>query len=282
MRLAVTLAWRGGPVTTAQQLGTFEYVGVELDGHIAQVEIQRPPHNYFSIEMLRDIADAYAAIERETDARVIVLAAQGRSFCAGAQLGRAADPSEAPPAPGDRDGRRHLYTTGLRIMDNALPVVGAIQGPAIGGGLGLALTPDFRVASPEAYFTANFARLGFHQGFGLTATLPAIVGQQVAWRMFMTGERIAGEEALRVGLCDALAPLDGLRARAFEFANEIAKSAPLSVRTIRRTLRRGLIDRVRVATVEEAFEQDWIRQMEDFREGVRATAERREPNFTGT
>jgi len=266
-------------MTTVQQ---FEDVGVELDGHIALVEIQKPPHNYFSIELIDALADAYEMLANETDTRVIVLAAQGRSFCAGAQLGRAADPDAEPPAPGDKNGRRHLYTAALRMFAAPLPVVGAIQGAAIGGGLGLALTPDFRVATPEAYFTSNFARLGFHQGFGLTETLQAIVGQQVAWRMMMTGERVYGEDALKVGLADALAPAEQLRERAFEFAGEIAKSAPLSVRTMRATLRRGLVDRVRLATVQESFEQDWIRQMNDFREGVRATAERRDPVFTGT
>lgn len=260
----------------------FEDVGVSVDGHIALVEIQRPPHNYFSIELIDALGDAYEHLAEETDARVIVLAAQGRSFCAGAQLGRPADPDAVPPAPGGRDGRRHLYTAALRMFEAPLPVVAAVQGAAIGGGLGLVLTADFRVAAPEAYFTSNFARLGFHQGFGLTETLPPLVGQQLAWRMMLTGERIKGEEALRVGLCDAVATAEELRPRAFEFAGEIAKSAPLSVRTMRQTMRRGLVDRVRLATVQEAFEQDWLRQMDDFREGVKATSERRDPVFTGS
>ena len=113
----------------------------------------------------------------------------------------------------------------------------AVQGAAVGGGLGLALMPDFRVACPEARFSANFARLGFVQGFGLTVTLPRLVGRQRAMEMFYTGRRVKGEEALRIGLCDDLVPQDRVRARARELAGEIAVSAPLAVRSIREMMR---------------------------------------------
>ena len=170
----------------------------------------------------------------------------------------------------------------MRLLEAETPVVAAVQGAAIGGGLGLALSADFRVAAPEARFAANFARLGFHHGFGLTVTLPALVGQQKALDLLYTGRRVKGEEALEIGLCDALVPIEELRDKAREMAAEIAGSAPLAVRSIRRTMRRGLAERVRIATDHELVEQDWLRETNDFREGVRATAERRTPEFTGT
>ena len=160
-------------------------------------------------------------------------------------------------------------------------MVAAVQGAAIGGGLGLAMAADFRVASPEARFSANFARLGFHHGFGLTVTLPAAVGQQRALELLYTGRRVAGEEALQMGLCDRLAPAGDLRARAHALAAEIAASAPLAVRSIRETMRGDLAGRVRAALVRERAEQERLNRTEDFREGVRATAERREAHFTG-
>ncbi len=138
-------------------------------------------------------------------------------------------------------------------------MVAAVQGAAIGGGLGLALVADFRVASPESRWSANFARLGFHQGFGLTVTLPAIVGQQKALELFYTGRRIDGAEAHRIGLADYLVPMEQLRDKARELALEIAESGPLAVRSIRRTMRRGLADRIRIATDHELVEQDWLR-----------------------
>ena len=93
----------------------------------------------------------------------------------------------------------------MRLFANPTPVVAAIQGAAVGGGLGLALMADFRVASPEARFSANFARLGFHHGFGLTVTLPRLVGQQRAAEMLYTGQRVKSDEALRIGLAQCAA-----------------------------------------------------------------------------
>ncbi len=259
-------------------------VTVEIDGHIATVEIHRPPHNFFDVALIRALATAYHALDDEPDVRAIILASEGRSFCAGAQLGGppAADdpPTDEPPA--RRTGSGHLYQEAVRLLEAETPVVAAVQGAAIGGGLGLALSADFRVAAPEARFAANFARLGFHHGFGLTVTLPALVGQQKALDMLYTGRRVKGEEAIEIGLCDALAPIEELRDAAREMAAGIAGSAPLAVRAIRRTMRRGLADRVRIATDHELVEQDWLRETNDFREGVRATAERRMPEFTGT
>ncbi|MCY3505498.1 MAG: enoyl-CoA hydratase/isomerase family protein [Chloroflexi bacterium] len=260
-------------------------VSVEVDGHIATVEIHRPPHNYFDVTLIRAIASAYHALDEEPDVRAIVLASEGRSFCAGAQLAAPApaDDSEADdPEPSRRTGSGHLYQEAVHLLEAETPVVAAVQGAAIGGGLGLALSADFRVAAPEARFAANFARLGFHHGFGLTVTLPALVGQQKALNLLYTGRRVKGEEALDIGLCDALAPIEELRDAAREMAAEIAGSAPLAVRSIRRTMRRGLAERVRIATDHELVEQDWLRETNDFREGVRATAERRTPEFTGT
>ena len=267
-------------------------VSVEIDGHVATVEMHRPPHNFFDTALVRAIGDAYHALDEEPDVRVIILAAEGRSFCAGAALGTP-PPSEdeaADEPPRRRTRSEHLYVEGARLMEAETPVVAAIQGAAIGGGLGLALTTYFRVAAPEARFAANFARLGFHHGFGLTVTLPNPVGQQQALDLVLTGRRVRAEEALEIGLCDALVPLEELRDkaremardRACEMAEEIAMSAPLAVRSIRRTMRRGLAEQFRLATDHEQVEQDWLRQTNDFREGVRAMAERRTPNFAAS
>ena len=167
----------------------------------------------------------------------------------------------------------------MRLFATHTPIVAAIQGAAVGGGLGLALMPDFRVASPEARFSANFARLGFHQGFGLSVTLPDLVGPQRAMELLYTGRRLQGDEALAIGLCDRLVAQADLRGEAHAFAVEIAKSAPLAVASIRQTLRGELVARVRAATDREKAEQERLQKTADFKEGVRAMAERRTPNF---
>ena len=150
---------------------------------------------------------------------------------------------------------------------------------AVGGGLGLACAADFRVASPQARFCANFARLGLHHGFALTVTLPAIIGEQRALDLLCTGRRVGGEEAARIGLADRLAEPEGLRAAAQELAAEIAAGAPLAVWSIRETMRGTLANRARAAMDRELAEQDRLRQTADFAEGIRASAQRRPPRF---
>jgi enoyl-CoA hydratase/carnithine racemase len=156
-----------------------------------------------------------------------------------------------------------------------------VQGAAIGGGLGLACSADFRVAAPQARFAANFARLGFHHGFALTATLPGIVGQQHALDLLYTGRRIDGNEAYRLGLADHIAGPGELQATAHQIARDIAAAAPLAVRSIRATMRAPLLDAVRQAFEREAAEQQRLQRTADWREGVRAALERREPKFAG-
>jgi len=141
--------------------------------------------------------------------------------------------------------------------------------------------PDFRVACPETRFCANFTRLGFHPGFGLTETLPAVVGKANAAMMFYTSRRVTGEEAHRMGLADVLVPQDQVRAAAHKLAAEIADNAPLGVVATRATMRAGLADRVKAATEHELEEQSRLRRTDDFKEGVKAMAERRVPNFAG-
>ncbi len=240
------------------------------DDHVATVEMCRPPNNFFSMEIIGGIADAVEQLDVDDRCRAIVLRAQGKHFCAGADFG------------GERSyTAEELYATAVRIFRGTKPIVAAVQGAAIGGGLGLALVTDFRVASPEARFSANFARLGFHQGFGLSVTLPRLVGEQAAADLLYTGRRVGGEEALALGLADRLVAIDELHDATHSLALEIARSAPLAVRSIRATLRGDLADRVAAATAHEAAEQARLQATDDFAEGTRAMGARRLPNFTG-
>jgi len=242
------------------------------DGFVATVELRRPPNNFFDIGMIRRIAELYDALAADRLVRVIVLCAEGKHFCAGADLSDRDSPAAGPT---------ELYREAVRVFAAPLPVVAAVQGAAIGGGLGLACSADFRVASPNARFAANFAQLGFHQGFALSVTLPRIVGQQHALDLLYTGRRVDGAEAARIGLVDRLVDAEQLRDAALEFATAIARSAPLAVQSIRATMRADLVDAVRAAVEREATEQLRLQQTADFREGVRASAERRQPAFGG-
>jgi len=263
-------------------MAEYKDIGVELSGFVATIEIQRPPHNFFDIVLINSIADALEALDADEKCRAVVLAAQGKSFCAGANFGDGSSLDTSGQRPGEASAPvGHLYMQAVRLFRSKKPIVGAIHGAAVGGGLGLALVPDFRVACPETRFVANFTRLGFHPGFGLTETLPAVIGKQKAAMMFYTSRRVTGEEALNMGLADMLVPQDQVRAAAQKLAAEIAENAPLAIAATRLTMRHGLADRVKAATAHELEQQSRLRATDDFREGVKAMAERRVPNFAG-
>lgn len=265
-------------------MGPFKDIGVERQGLVAIVEIRRPPNNFFDISLINQIADAFDALDNDSGCRAIVLAAQGKAFCAGANFGDGQQLTKDGLRPGEKDTiatAGHLYIQAIRLFESRTPIVGAIHGAAVGGGLGLALVPDFRVTCPEARFSANFTRLGFHPGFGLTTTLPELIGKNNAALMFLTSRRVSGDDAFEMGLADVLVPQDEVRAAAVKLAAEIAENSPLGVVATRATLRKGLADRVREATENELVEQTRLRTTEDFKEGVKAVSERRVPNFTG-
>ena len=256
--------------------GPFDDIEVTVDNFVATVEIQRPPFNYFDYALIQQIADAFEAFDLDTGVRSIVLCAQGKAFCAGANFGDRSRSSE------NSDSGNHLYVEAVRLFKTGKPVIGAIHGAAVGGGLGLAMMPDFRVGCPESRFAANFTRLGFHPGFGLTYTLPQIVGEKNAELMFYTSRRVKGEEAYRLGLLDEIVPQEQVRDAAIALATEIAEASPLGVTQTRATMRAGIADKVRAATDHELEIQNKLRVTKDFQEGVKAMAERRVPNFTGT
>jgi enoyl-CoA hydratase/carnithine racemase len=267
-------------------MSNFKDIGVEKVGHVGTIEIRRPPLNFFDISLINQIADALEEFDRDIEIRSSVLAAQGKAFCAGANFNDPARQEQEARAtkgdPADSLGQiNHLYVQAVRIFRNKKPIVAAVHGAAIGGGLGLALSADFRVTCPEARFAANFTKLGFHPGFGLTATLPELVGKNSAELIFYTSRRVTGEEAYKMGLANECVPQDQVRTAAMKLASEIAECSPLGLLSTRATMRAGLADRVMAATTHELAEQTRLRATEDFKEGVKATEERRVANFKG-
>jgi enoyl-CoA hydratase/carnithine racemase len=253
-----------------------DHVTVAMDGHVAVVTLNRPPHNFVSVEFMRDLADACDAIDADPEARAIVLQTEGKTFSGGADFSSPTDRVAS-----GMQGVNDLYVEAVRLYSVETPIVAAVQGAAVGAGLGLTLVADFRVVSPEARFAANFVKLGFHPGFGITYALPRIVGEQKAALMMLTGRRIKGEEALAWGLADELVPAEELRGAALKLAAEIAENAPLAVVSTRKTIRAGLAEAIKARTDIEHREQTALRATEDFKEGVRSVAERRPGAFVG-
>lgn len=240
--------------------------------HVAIVTFRRGEYNYFNLELLTKLADAFDALA-STDTRAVILRSGGRHFCAGASFG----PSNFAEPEGE-----HIHESAVpRLFAQPIPVIAIVDGAAIGGGLGLALTADFRVGTPRAKFAANFSRIGVSHGFGISASLPRVVGEQRAAELLLTGRRFDGTEALELGLCDRLVEPDRAEAEAQTLAAEIATASPLAGRVIRRTLRAPLLASLKEALIEEREDQRSLRETSDFREGVTAYGQRRAAQFTG-
>jgi enoyl-CoA hydratase/carnithine racemase len=255
---------------------SYEDIIVSLDKNVGLIEINRPPYNFFDHSLIRQIADALERFDDVEPCRAIVLFSKGKAFCAGAQFSEdpegKANYSLGSPAP--------LYDEAVRIFQTKKPIIAAIHGAAVGGGLGLALTADFRIGCSESRFVANFTKLGFHPGFGLTVTLPELVGKNNAEFMFYTSRRIKGEVAFQMGLLNELVPKSNVFQASINLASEIAECSPLGLLSTRATVRGDLADRIRRATERELKEQTWLRDTADFAEGVKAVSERRPAHFS--
>ena len=250
-------------------------VEVVLSDHVATVELRRPPANYFDEHLIGTLVHTLGELDEDPACRAVVLCSQGKHFCAGADFGSG----------GFADDRattaRRLYRLAAGLFETRTPIIAAVQGAAVGGGLGLACAADFRVADAQARFVANFSLLGFHHGFGLSVTLPALLGTQHAADLLYRGGTLRGERAVEVGLADRLCAPGEQRLEALRWAREIAAAAPLAVASIRETLRRPLAERVHAALERELAEQSRLWQTDDSAEGIAAASERRRPAFTG-
>ena len=251
-----------------------------LDGHVVQCEINRPPNNFFDHQLIKDLADCFEDIDTQDDIRTIVLCSEGKHFCAGANFGSSVRAAELEQR--TESDRNPLYDEAVRLFRCKKPVIAAVQGAAVGGGFGLALMADFRVVCPATRMTANFVKLGFTPGFGLTHTLERIVGAQRANLMFLTGRRINGETAKEWGLGDIYTDADNVRSAAIELAQEIAENAPLALLSLREQMRPNIAEAVNDVTTIESREQKWLQQTNDHKEGIKAVAEKRAGNFTNS
>ena len=251
----------------------FKDISVSIKQHLAYVEINRPPNNFFDANLIQQIADAYESLDEEDECRVILLKSEGKNFCAGANFGQDEDMLDKSVP------YKKLYAQAVRLFRTRKPVIAVVQGAAIGGGLGLALSADFRVACHEARFAANFAKLGFHPGFGSSITLPRVVGVQKAKDMLFTARRVTGEEAFKIGLADKFCSKEKITEAAEQLAMEIASSAPMAVESIRSTLRGNLADQIEQIVDWELSEQVRLQKTEDFKAGIAASLSRETPQF---
>lgn len=253
---------------------------LEVSGHIAIVTLNRPDNrNSMTDEVLSALQQVVDAIKADRDLRSVVITGKGRSFCAGADFKSNAQRGDAALQPNERSFA--MYQPFLALLDIEVPIIGALNGHAIGGGMGLALVCDIRVANRDAKYGVNFVRLGIHPGMAATYLLPRIVGMPRAAELLFTGRLISGQEAADAGLMNHAVPETEVLPKAMALAEEIAANAPVAVRWTKRSLYENADWRPRAAAWAEAALQSRTLEMKDAAEGIGALLEKRAPRFRG-
>ncbi|MCA1823542.1 MAG: enoyl-CoA hydratase/isomerase family protein [Mycobacteriales bacterium] len=236
--------------------------------------------NAMTAELTAAWGDTVAALRADADARCVVVTGAGSAFCAGGDLSWIGESPELEVAQ-VRARMLPFYETWLSVRELEVPVIAAVNGPAVGAGLCLALAADIRYAAASARFSAPFVALGMHAGMAATYLLPEAVGVPRARELLFSARAVDAEEALRIGLVERVVADDALLAEADALAARVAGQAPLAVRLTKAALRRGRPRSIDDALAWEALAQPATMATADLREGLAAQAERRAPRFTG-
>ena len=259
----------------------YETILVERDGAVAVITLNRPKAlNALNEEMLRELGEAMASLEADREVRAVVITGSGdKAFAAGADIGEL---SRLPDAAAASEKARSGHRVTDAIEHSRLPVIMAINGFALGGGLELAMAGDFRIASKTAQLGQPEVNLGIIAGFGGSQRLPRLVGQGMASYLLLPGERIGADEAKQCNLIELVVEPDRLLAEAKRLAAIIASKGPLAIAATKRAIHKGLqVDLHRGLDIE-ADEFGTVAASADAREGTTAFLEKRAPKFTGS
>jgi enoyl-CoA hydratase/carnithine racemase len=240
------------------------------------------PHrrNAMTVELTAAWGRELAALRGDRSIRCVDVTGEGPAFCAGGDLSWiVGDPDASVDQL--RDRMLAFYRTWLTIRDLDVPVLAAINGPAIGAGLCLALACDLRYGSERAAFSVPFAALGMHPGMAATWLLPEAVGVPRARELLFTGRQVAAAEAAAIGLLHGVLPAERLLDEVLDVAADIAAQAPVALRLTKAALARGGHASMEDALEWEALAQPITLTTADLREGVSAATERRRPRFVG-
>ncbi len=235
-------------------------VQVHVDEHgVAELALNRPDRgNAMGRELLEAFTAAVARLRDDATVKAIVVMGRGKNFCTGADLREWQSTFGEATAAGEvvlQRTIRALYEPFLSVLDLEVPLVAAVRGAAIGGGLGLALACDLRIAAVDARLHANFVRLGISPGMGVSWSLPRLVGPERAAEILLTGRAVSGQEAEAIGLVVRAVPAESVESEAHALARSIAEGPPRAVRAIKEALRRGARDEVSACADREALAQ---------------------------
>ena len=249
-------------------------------GHVGVLSLHRPDNrNSMTPELLDAFAAASRAARDDAGARCVIVTGSGASFSAGADFKSTLQREGDDRAPNEKSYA--MYEPFLSLLDLAVPIIGALNGHAVGGGFGLALVCDLRIGAIDAKYGANFVKLGLAPGMAISYLLPRLIGVARANELLLTGRLVDGREAEALGILNRAVPAADVLSTAHELANQIAAAAPLAVRATKLAIRRGLELHVREAARAEAYAQAETVGTADAREGIAALLAKRTPEFTG-
>ncbi len=252
------------------------------DDTVGVITLNRPDNrNSMTPELLDSFAEVVAEVRADHELRALVITGKGRCFSAGADFRSVIQRDGKTRTLQAHERSYAMYEPFLSVLDIEVPIIAALNGHAVGGGFGLALLCDIRIANRGAKYGANFARLGLSPGVAISYLLPRLIGISKAAELLFTGRLLLGDEAARIGLVSAALGADEVLAGAMEIAREIAANAPIAVRMCKHSIYQGMDWRPREAAYREAFAQAVSITTKDAKEGISALLEKRPPVFHG-
>jgi 2-(1,2-epoxy-1,2-dihydrophenyl)acetyl-CoA isomerase len=259
-------------------LSRFENILLEIDGSVAILKMNRTKKlNAFNTGLLKDMLEAVEEINRDDSIRVAILTGEGRAFSAGADLNDTSSSSRHVIDNLENDYRPVL----MSILRAPKPWISAVNGAAAGIGSAFAMNCDLTVMADNAYLFQAFAAIGLVPDGGATWHLARTIGRKRAYELIVTGEKLAAQKCLDLGLCNRVVAADRLLDETRAWAHEIAKKAPLSLRYAKSAVMTALESDLGTTYTQEARSQDICIQSEDAQEGVRAFNEKRDPVLRG-
>ena len=261
----------------------FETILLEKDVGVATLTLNRPDRlNSCTTGMYRELSMIMRQINRDDEIKVVILTGAGRGFCAGSDVSdRLANRIEKGGEENRFEILQQVGSTALDVADVDKPIIGAINGVAVGAGLSLALLCDIRVASDKARFGAVWVNMGLIPDVGATYYLPRVVGIEKAVELMVTGDIINADEALRIGLVNKVVSSEQLMITAKELATKIAAGPSVAIELIKRGLRRALNNDLKTQLDYESCAQNICRKTKDHKEAIQAFMEKRKPHFKG-
>src|ERR1700730_4785918 len=252
------------------------------EGNIATLILNRPERmNALNKDLAVGLNEALGRLETDQDIDVVVLAGAGRAFCAGGDLSVIGKGRENNDMTGLDPILRAGMRAVIRIRTMRQPVIAAVHGAAAGAGMNIALAADIRIASEDAMFGQNFAKVGLFPDYGGTFFLPRLVGPAKAAELFYTGEMINAADALRIGAVNRVVPLAQLESEVRELAQKIAEGPAIAIRAVKETLFTRDKEKLTELLDLEVEQQVKCFYSEDCSEGIRAFFEKRLPKFQG-